>query len=347
MKRQPFLRRYVVEGFNPQAGNNISWSGIVAGVVTFIALSILFSFVSATIGLGATDLTANNPLASVGIGMLVWTIVSFILSLAAAGFVAGLTANRAGFVHGFLTWALSLVLIAFVATSTVSSVFGVVGSLLGHAGNTVTSVVGGTADVAASLSQEAFDTISNQISIDTTDLDNTVAEALKKTDIPELQPNYLQTQLDATVEDVKAAGHRVLVDGENLETATSKVVASIEERLAVIGNSLDEETLKTELAKNTDLTKSEADKAVENIKTAYTNAQKDAKRILEDVKTNIGELHAQAETAIAEGIEATNNAMNITAKYSFLLFLGLTVAAVVTSFAGYYGSRLGETAKEA
>lgn len=343
MKKRKTIRHYLVDGINRnEAGSNISWSSILAGVVTFIALSMLFSLVSAAIGLGVTDLTASDPLAGVGIGMIIWTIISFVLALSGAAFVAGLTANRAGGVHGFLTWAMSLAVILLIATSTVSSVFGAIGSLLGHTRNAVSTVVGGTTQMASALTQEAFDSIAQQISIDTENLDKTVVDALEKTDIEQLQPNYLQMQLDATIADIKEAGRRVVIEGEDVQTVTDDVLSNVETRLTTIGEALDEDTLKAEIAKNTELTSVEVDKAVTNIKSAYETAQTEAKRLLSDAKTNIETLSMQAETAVQQSIETTNDVMNATARYSLLAFFGLIVAAAVATVAGYYGSKFGE-----
>ena len=74
------LRRYLT---NPnEAGYNISWGAILAGVVTFSALLITFSLIGSAIGFGQVEATTNHPLDGIGTGLLIWTIVSFILSLA-------------------------------------------------------------------------------------------------------------------------------------------------------------------------------------------------------------------------------------------------------------------------
>ena len=78
--RRSGLRRYLT---NPnEAGYNISWGAILAGVVTFLALLITFSLIGSAIGFGQVEATTNHPLDGIGIGLLIWTIVSFILSLA-------------------------------------------------------------------------------------------------------------------------------------------------------------------------------------------------------------------------------------------------------------------------
>jgi len=110
--RRSGLRRYLA---NPnEAGYNISWGPILAGVVTFLALLITLSLIGSAIGFGQVDATTNHSLDGVGTGLLIWTIVSFILSLAGAGFISGLTARRVGVVHGFLTWASGLLVLVFM-----------------------------------------------------------------------------------------------------------------------------------------------------------------------------------------------------------------------------------------
>ena len=78
--RRSGLRRYLT---NPnEAGYNISWGAILAGVVTFLALLITFSLIGSAIGFGQVEATTNHRLDGIGTGLLIWTIVSFILSLA-------------------------------------------------------------------------------------------------------------------------------------------------------------------------------------------------------------------------------------------------------------------------
>ncbi len=116
-------------------------------------MCILFSLTSATIGLGVTDLTSPNPLDNVGIGLIIWTIISFIVSLSAGGYVAGLTANRAGAIHGFLTWALSLIAILYLATSAIGSAFNTLGSLMGVTGDTIANVANISGDAVSNITQ--------------------------------------------------------------------------------------------------------------------------------------------------------------------------------------------------
>lgn len=333
--------RYLNDIALEKAGVNLSWRSIFAGLITFLALSILFSFISATIGLGVTDLTSPNPLDNVGIGLIIWTIISFIVSLGAGGYVAGLTANRAGAIHGFLTWALGLLAILYLATSTIGSAFNTLGSLMGVAGDTIADVANVSGDVVYNFSQEAFDSISDNLKIDTSELDKQVQDALKDSNIPELQPNYLQSQLDETVTDIQNAAKAVIVDGKDANEELNGVYQNIEERLTSIGESLDEEKLSNAISENTDLTDAEADKAVENIKTSYEEAQEQAKQLLADAETQLNQLMEDAEQTAEEVVETTNDVMNETSKYSFITFIGLTLAAILATFAGKKGAEAG------
>lgn len=333
--------RYLNDIALEKAGVNLSWRSIFAGLITFLALSILLSFISATIGLGVTDLTSPNPLDNVGIGFIIWTIISFIVSLGAGGYVAGLTANRAGAIHGFLTWALGLLAILYLATSTIGSAFNTLGSLMGVAGDTIADVANISGDIVYNFSQEAFDSISDNLKIDTSELDKQVQDALKDSNIPELQPNYLQSQLDETITDIQNAAKAVIVDGKDANEELNGVYQNIENRLTTIGESLDEEKLSNAISENTDLTDAEADKAVENIKTSYEEAQEQAKQLLADAETQLNQLMEDAEQTAEEVVETTNDVMNETSKYSFITFIGLTLAAILATFAGKKGAEAG------
>lgn len=323
---------------NRRIGNNISWSAIIAGLVTFIALGILFSLIGAAIGLGITDLTATNPLDGVGMGLIIWSIISLIVSLAAGGYVAGYTANRAGLLHGFLTWAVSVIAALILATSAVTGAFNTVGAMLGMAGNAVADTAGSIGGSVANLSQASFDEITKNLNVDTSNLDEDVKTALEESDIPELQPDYLQAQLDNTVSDIQAAAKSVLVDGESAENAFQGVYSNIQDRLDTIGQELDEDELTKVIADNTDLTDEEADKAVANVKETYQESRQNAEKLLNNAETELNKLSAQVSEGVEQGIETTNDAMNDASKYSIYAFIGLLLGLCLTAYAGKFGA---------
>lgn len=314
------MKKYILEGmhFNDEkAGNNISWRSIFAGVVTFVAVSILFSLVSAAIGIGVPDFTSQNPLEGVGMGLVIWVIIALVISLGLAGYVAGITANRAGFIHGFLTWALSVIVMFALMTSAVGAVFNSVGTLLGYTGQVAGDVVSGTADTVGSLSRDAFDAIAQEIDVDSQDLEQTVTDVLEDNEIEQLQPDYLDNQVQATMDDVSQAGYNIVVQGADPQAEVEQVTANIQERVDAIGQELDEDAL------------------------AEASAQ--AQQALNDAQQAVSDLQVQAEQALAESAQVAEDVSNATSKYSLYVFVGLLLALVITSFAGYAGAK---TARE-
>lgn len=106
---------------------NISWGAVIAGVMTFLAVTVLLSLVTAGIGLGGH-----------GIGAGIWSIVALAIALAAGGYVAGVLAVRSGALHGFLTWATSLVVALALAAWLSVGLLGAVGGMVSSAAQAVT-----------------------------------------------------------------------------------------------------------------------------------------------------------------------------------------------------------------
>lgn len=139
-----------------RSGNprNISWGAVIAGVVTFLALTILLSLITAALGLGMADLTSASPGEGVGIATGISSIITLVLALAAGGYVAGLLAGRAGLIHGFLTWATSLLAAVVLAGMLVGNILGSAGNILGSATSTVSEAAAQNPEQAASVAPD-------------------------------------------------------------------------------------------------------------------------------------------------------------------------------------------------
>ena len=331
------MKNYLARGLNEKAGNNFSWRSVFAGVVTFLAMLILLSFIGTAIGFGTPDLTTSDPFSGVGTGLVIWVIITLILSFGAGGYIAGLTANRAGFIHGFITWAVSLISIAVLMTTAVSSIFGVAGNIVGSTAGVVGDVTQEVGSGVASLTEDSFNAITENVDVDTDELESTTTEVLEDTDIPELQPDYLQSQLDATGEDIKDAGYNVVVSGNDAGDEIDKVIANIEERMDTINEGLDEDALTDAVANNTDLSEEEANSAVNNIMDAYDETAQNASEKLDEAKVAIQELQVKAEQAAEKGTQKAEEVSDEAAKYSLYIFAALLIAMFVTAFAGQAG----------
>jgi hypothetical protein len=113
----------------------VSWGGIIGGVLSAVGLLLLLAALGVAVGITAVD-PQSTRLGTVGTGAGIWTGVSMLLAL----FVGGLVATRLGatfdkttsFFEGFLVWVVSLLLVAYLAASGVSSLaggtFGMIGA---------------------------------------------------------------------------------------------------------------------------------------------------------------------------------------------------------------------------
>ncbi|WP_368259169.1 hypothetical protein [Enterococcus gallinarum] len=328
-----------------EAGYNLSWGSIFAGVVTFIALFMTFSLIGSAIGFGMVDPTSNNPLDGVGTGLMIWTVVTLILSLFGAGFVSGVAARRVGLVHGFLTWATSMIVIIVMLSYVTIGAFSVVGSLLGNiasaVGSGVENVASGTADVAS----KAFDEITgNMGDINTDQLETDVRDVLKDTDVPELQPNYLQDQVSDATSDITDAGKKIATDPNKADEIIDDLSTKLQDRATKISDSVDEDAISNAVAKNTDLNQQEAQEATQNIVNGLQKASDEAQQQIETAQQNLDQAKQDIDQAVKDARKKADEISDATAKASIWGFVAMVLGLVLTSIGGMVGANLVKTA---
>ncbi len=328
-----------------EAGYNLSWGSIFAGVVTFIALFMTFSLIGSAIGFGMVEPTSNNPLDGVGTGLMIWTVVTLILSLFGAGFVSGVAARRVGLVHGFLTWATSMIVTIVMLSYVTIGAFSVVGSLLGNiasaVGSGVENVASGTADVAS----KAFDEITgNMGDINTDQLETDVRDVLKDTDVPELQPNYLQDQVSDATSDITDAGKKIATDPNKADEIIDDLSTKLKDRATKISHSVDEEAISNAVAKNTDLNQQEAQEATQNIVNGLQKASDEAQQQIETAQQNLEQAKQDIDQAVKDARKKADEISDATAKASIWGFIAMVLGLVLTSIGGMVGANLVKTA---
>ncbi|MFR4956959.1 MAG: hypothetical protein ACLUC1_14905, partial [Enterococcus gallinarum] len=326
-------------------GYNLSWGSIFAGVVTFIALFMTFSLIGSAIGFGMVEPTSNNPLDGVGTGLMIWTVVTLILSLFGAGFVSGVAARRVGLVHGFLTWATSMIVTIVMLSYVTIGAFSVVGSLLGNiasaVGSGVENVASGTADVAS----KAFDEITgNMGDINTDQLETDVRDVLKDTDVPELQPNYLQDQVSDATSDITDAGKKIATDPNKADEIIDDLSTKLKDRATKISDSVDEEAISNAVAKNTDLNQQEAQEATQNIVNGLQKASDEAQQQIETAQQNLEQAKQDIDQAVKDARKKADEISDATAKASIWGFIAMVLGLVLTSIGGMVGANLVKTA---
>lgn len=289
--------------------------------------------------------TSNNPLDGVGTGLMIWTVVTLILSLFGAGFVSGVAARRVGLVHGFLTWATSMIVTIVMLSYVTIGAFSVVGSLLGNiasaVGSGVENVASGTADVAS----KAFDEITgNMGDINTDQLETDVRDVLKDTDVPELQPNYLQDQVSDATSDITDAGKKIATDPNKADEIIDDLSTKLKDRATKISDSVDEEAISNAVAKNTDLNQQEAQEATQNIVNGLQKASDEAQQQIETAQQNLEQAKQDIDQAVKDARKKADEISDATAKASIWGFIAMVLGLVLTSIGGMVGANLVKTA---
>lgn len=322
----------------------ISWGSVIAGVVTAIALSLLFTTLGTSLGLSMLQPKADDVVNGADKAVLAWSVISVVISLACGGFIAGRLAGTDGTVHGFLSWATSLIVasvLGFMAVggalnmagSAVGSVASATGSAVSGIGSVAAKAAGGTADMAKNLSDRlGFDT-----RLTAENADDNITEALRKSGVPELQPDYLQSQLQAAGNDVASAVKDLAVSPDSSDAIFDKLGQKLKARIDTVSQSINRDDVKTALAQNTSMTPEEADKAVDNfIKTRDTTVTQ-AKQRLDELQGRLNEAKVQYAELKKEAIEKADQAASAGARLALWSFIALLIGAVVSAFAGLWG----------
>lgn len=101
----------------------VRWGAVLAGVAVGISVQLVLSLLGIATGLSALDVTQNEGISSTA--PLVWAAISMLLSAFVGGYVAarmsGLKRRADGVLHGAVSWAVTTLLFAILATSVSGS----------------------------------------------------------------------------------------------------------------------------------------------------------------------------------------------------------------------------------
>ncbi|OWW19778.1 hypothetical protein [Noviherbaspirillum denitrificans] len=137
-----------------QAFPAIRWGAILAGVAVGISIQLALTLLGIATGLSTTEVTQGE---SVGTGPLIWAGVSMLVAAFVGGYVAarmsGLKRKADGVLHGAVSWAVTTILFAVLATS-------VGGTLVGSVFNNMSQLAqagmqgGGNSPIAAVMQSQ-------------------------------------------------------------------------------------------------------------------------------------------------------------------------------------------------
>lgn len=105
----------------------IRWGAVLAGVAVGVSTQLALTLLGIASGLSATDIAEGD---GPGAGPLIWAGVSMLIAAFVGGYVAarmsGLKRKVDGVLHGVVSWAVTTLLFATLATQAGTSMFGTV-----------------------------------------------------------------------------------------------------------------------------------------------------------------------------------------------------------------------------
>jgi MFS family permease len=123
----------------------VAWGPVIAGVILSSIVYLLMSVLGTAIGASLlSPLSRPNPLHGFGFGSGIWVIVTTVVAVFVGSYFAGRCAPVLGWLHGLLSWAVTVLLVAYGMTS-----------LVGSAVSTAENVAATSAQVGATAANQA------------------------------------------------------------------------------------------------------------------------------------------------------------------------------------------------
>lgn len=308
----------------------ISWSAILAGVVLAMTASLLLNLLGTAIGSATIDpLQEANPLSGMGTGAGIWIVASSVISLFVGGWAAGRLAQREGAFHGLLVWAsVSLITVYLVS----SAVTGVVRGGLSLAGSGVSALGSGIAQVAPAVGGKIQDQLRAQgIEFNLNDIQGEIEQAMRQTGKPELNPDNVKQEAQATQQDAQNTAQQSLNNPQQANDQLAGLMDRIKTKGDQAWDAADRQALVNLIKARGNKTDAEANQIVDQAQASYRQAY-----------AKYQELKAQAEQKAREAAEVTAKRVS---QASWILLITLVISGLVAAGAGVLGRRTQPPAK--
>lgn len=324
----------------------VSWGSVFGGVVTVLAVSILLSVLGSSIGLFMFDPFADNPVSGIGTTVVIDTAVALIVSMIAGGFVAGKLAGVDGLIHGFLVWGTTLIVGAFFGVLLTVGAARLTMNALGAASSVAGGVISGTGSIVGSgvsalsdQAKELFGGIDFKVDLKDGEIPKDIRAVLAKSKVKELQPDYLQKQLENVKTDLGKSVKKAIASPEDTDEIFKNFLTRLKEQTNNWAKSIDRNDLAKALANNTNMSKAEADKAIKQYTEIMRKASTEADKQIRNLEQSLEKATQEWQEVKQNTLEAADKAADAAARSALISFFALLIGAVLCCLAGAYGSR--------
>ena len=323
------------------AFTRLSWGSIFAGAFSAMGVWIVMFLLGVALGFKMIKPREERPLSGLAATFSGWSFFSVLVSMAAGGFVAGLSAGHHGFEHGFVVWALVL---------WVSMIFWMIAmaSAARMAGSALKSLGTGAAGAASSMGKGVMNAASHAFSdlrenvrldFDTDKLNDHVMDILRDTGAETLQPEYLHQQMREARSDLRELIHQLSMNPSDMEKFLSQFVDKEKERLESLTKDIDRETAVHTLMTHRNIPQDEAEKMVDDAVSAYRHAVGKAKESLSEARTQVEDARRHVKEMSDRAREKADDVSSAAAKGALAAAVALILAALVSMGAGWCGAR--------
>lgn len=324
----------------------VSWGSVFGGVMTVLAISVLLSILNSSIGLFMFDPLSDHPVAGIGTAVGIGSAIILVAGMAAGGFVAGKLAGMDGMIHGFLVWATTLIVAvvlgiflavgaAKMTVNTLGAVSSVTGSVLSGTGDTVGNGVAALSEDA----KELFGEIDFNATLKEGNIPQNIRTALLKSDVKELLPDYLQKQLAQVKDDLEASVKKIVRSPQQADESIDSFLDRLKQRTENISKNIDRNDLAKAIANNTNMSKAEANKTIDQYMNLLENARMEAGKQIDKLEVTLKKAAQEWKEIKHEALVAADKATDAAARSALISFLAILSGAVLCCIAGAYGSR--------
>lgn len=324
----------------------VSWGSVFGGVMTVLAISILLSILSTSIGLFMLDPLSDHPASGIGTTVGIGSAVALIVSMSIGGFIAGKLAGLDGMIHGFLVWATTLIVATIIgimmavgAAKLTANVLGSVSSVVGNVLSGIGSAAGSGVSALSDQAKELFGDINFDTDLKGEDIPKDIRTALAKSNIKELQPDYLQNQLSEIKDDLGKAVKQAIASPQDADNIMSKFMDKLQQRASKITQNIDRNDLAKAIANNTNLSTAEANKAIDQYISMMNNAKIEIQQQINNLQQALQKATQEWKELKHKALVAADEASDAAARSALISFFAILIAAILCSVAGSYGSR--------
>lgn len=324
----------------------VSWGSVFGGVMTVLAISILLSILSTSIGLFMLDPLSDHPASGIGTTVGIGSAVALIVSMSIGGFIAGKLAGLDGMIHGFLVWATTLIVATIIgimmavgAAKLTVNVLGSVSSVVGNVLSGIGSAAGSGVSALSDQAKELFGDINFDTDLKGEDIPKDIRTALAKSNIKELQPDYLQNQLSEIKDDLGKAVKQAVASPQDADNIMSKFMDKLQQRADKITQNIDRNDLAKAIANNTNLSTAEANKAIDQYISMMNNAKIEIQQQINNLQQALQKATQEWKELKHKALVAADEASDAAARSALVSFFAILIAAILCSVAGSYGSR--------